>query len=104
MSQPTVQIISVQIRNNSGQLLRSQIIGGPQNANGQFQRALNIGMLPTRSQNTANLSSDAFIAVQQHMDLISGTYPFTRIQGIENTQPSQSTRFSTMLFSGSSFP
>ncbi|KAF0538175.1 hypothetical protein F8M41_008127 [Gigaspora margarita] len=86
MSQSTIQI-TVQPRNNNGQIQRPQNIGGPQNVNGQFQRL----------QNT-----DDFIANQQHADLVNGSDPFTRTQDIENgTQ--QNIQFPTMLFLGSSF-
>ncbi|KAF0449280.1 hypothetical protein F8M41_002541 [Gigaspora margarita] len=100
MSQSTNQIISVHLQNNNGQLQRPQNFGGPRNANGRFQRTTNIGMLPIRHQNAANLFSSVFPTVQQYTDLISGADPFIRTQA-----PSpHNNRFSTLLFLGDSFP
>ncbi|CAG8601836.1 19770_t:CDS:1 [Dentiscutata erythropus] len=96
----TNQIIGVQPQNNNDQLQILQNIGRPRNANIQLPRTPNIGMPPLRSQNNANLFTSTFIAVQH--DLISGTDPFARMQGVGN--PLQSTPFSTLLFSGVSFP
>ncbi|CAG8741841.1 16521_t:CDS:1, partial [Gigaspora margarita] len=78
MSQSTIQI-GVQSQNNNGQLQRPQNIGGQQNANGQLQRLQNTG---------------GFIATQKHTDLVNGTYPFNKVQNVEN-QAQQSTQFST---------
>ncbi|RIB30103.1 hypothetical protein C2G38_2153559 [Gigaspora rosea] len=107
MNQSTNQIIGVQPQNNNngGQPQRPQNIGGPQNTNGQFQRNLNIGMMPVRSQNTANTNTTTgvYTAVQQYADLTNGADPFTRAQDVGDL-PSQNTRFSTLLFSGISLP
>ncbi|CAG8779615.1 13394_t:CDS:1 [Dentiscutata erythropus] len=102
MNRSTNPIINVQSQSNNGQLQSPQNIGGPRNANGQLQRTTNIGMLPIRPQNTANLFTGTYTSVQQYADLINGTDPFTRTQGVENLPP-QSIRFSTLLFSGVSF-
>ncbi|CAG8815798.1 2376_t:CDS:1 [Gigaspora margarita] len=105
MNQSINQIIGVQPQNNGGQLQRPRNIGGPQNPNGQFQRNSIIGMMSVRSQNTANTNTTTgvFTAVQQYADLTNGTEPFTRTQDVEDLPP-QSTRFSTLLFSGVSLP
>ncbi|CAG8782850.1 14944_t:CDS:1, partial [Gigaspora margarita] len=87
--------------NNRGQLQRSQNIRGLQNVNNQLQRILNLGMPPPRLQNTTNLFTGTFIAIQY--DLINGTNPFMKMQGVTNPLP-QSLPFSTLLFSGVSFP
>ncbi|CAG8563656.1 21432_t:CDS:1, partial [Racocetra persica] len=51
MNQSTALIANSQLQNNNGLLQRHQNIGGSQNANGQFQGALNIGGQPLRPQN-----------------------------------------------------
>ncbi|CAG8848061.1 14821_t:CDS:1, partial [Gigaspora margarita] len=61
-----------------------QNVGNPQNAIDQPQRNLNIGAQPPSPQNTANLSINTFIAIQQFNNLIKVTDPFTRMQDIEN--------------------
>ncbi|CAG8525435.1 11276_t:CDS:1 [Dentiscutata erythropus] len=101
MNQTTNQIIGVQPQNNNGRLQRLQNIGGPRNANSQVPRIPNIGMPPLRTQNNVNLFTSNFTAVQH--DLINGTDPFTRMQGVENLPP-QSPQLSAVLFLGVSFP
>ncbi|CAG8730873.1 156_t:CDS:1 [Dentiscutata erythropus] len=103
MNQSTNQLIGAQPQNNIGQLQRPRNIGGLQNANGQLRRTTNIAMLPMRPQNTANLFTGTFTSVQQYADLINGSDPFTRTQGVENLPP-QNSRLSTLLFLGVSFP
>ncbi|RIB20730.1 hypothetical protein C2G38_2178560 [Gigaspora rosea] len=101
MNQSTIQIISTLPPINSSLLQSSHNIRGLQNINNQLQRNLNIGMPPPRLQNTTNSLPETFIAIQH--DLINGTDPFLRMQGVANLPP-QSPPFSTLLFSGVSFP
>ncbi|CAG8794209.1 21516_t:CDS:2 [Dentiscutata erythropus] len=83
---------------NNGQLQGSYNVSGPQNAGGLFQRTLNTGT-HSRPQNTVNIIVNTFIDVQRYIDLVEGTDPFTKTQGIENSQ-SQDVQFSTLLISG----
>ncbi|CAG8846018.1 22000_t:CDS:1, partial [Racocetra persica] len=76
MNQTAAQIINGQLRNNIGQLQRLQNTGSPQNSNGQFQGALNIGRRPLRPQNLFNSTS---IAVQNYADIVEGI-EFTETQ------------------------
>ncbi|CAG8713221.1 8255_t:CDS:1, partial [Cetraspora pellucida] len=72
---------------------------------GQFQRILNTGIRPPnqpqghRPQNTMNTSTNVF--VQQYINLVEGSNPFTRLQ--DGTTPQQNTQFHTALFLGLPF-
>ncbi|CAG8798944.1 29931_t:CDS:1, partial [Gigaspora margarita] len=69
MNQPTNQTFAVQRQNNNRQLRRPQ----------------NIGRQTPRPQNTSNLFTDTFTAVQQYNDLVEGSDPFVRTQGVESS-------------------
>ncbi|CAG8805273.1 21024_t:CDS:1, partial [Gigaspora margarita] len=83
----------------NGHQQRNTNNGGPQSVIGQFQGVSNIGVQLPRLQNTANRFNGAFIDIQQYADLINGTNPFIRVQGIEHS-PQQSIQFSTLGFQG----
>ncbi|CAG8702835.1 26318_t:CDS:1 [Dentiscutata erythropus] len=102
MNHSTNQFVSAQPQNN-GQLQGSYNVSGPQNAGGLLQRTLNTGPQSSRPQNTVNIIVNTFIDIQRYIDLVKGMDPFTKTQGIENSQ-SQDVQFSTLLISGYSFP
>ncbi|KAF0540716.1 hypothetical protein F8M41_006335 [Gigaspora margarita] len=97
------QAIGTHSQINNGHQQRNTNNGGPQSVIGQFQGVSNISVQLPRLQNTANRFNGAFIDIQQYTDLINGTSPFIRVQGTEHS-PQQSIQFSTLLFSGISFP
>ncbi|KAF0540712.1 hypothetical protein F8M41_006331 [Gigaspora margarita] len=105
MNQSTNRYIGAQPQINNGQSQRFQNTnnGGPQTTNGQFQGALNVGVQLPRLQNIANRFNRNFIANQKYSDLLNGTNPFTSMQSIGNL-PQEDTQFSTLIFSGISFP
>ncbi|CAG8683437.1 136_t:CDS:1, partial [Dentiscutata heterogama] len=98
MSHSTNQSVSAQPQNN-GQPQGSYNVSGPQNAGGLLQRTLNTGTQSSRPQNTVNIIVHTFIDVQRYTDLVEGTDPFTKTQGIETPQ-SQDVQFSALLISG----
>ncbi|CAG8830765.1 6712_t:CDS:1, partial [Gigaspora margarita] len=51
-----------------------------QNNNSQLQRPQNLGRQAAKPQNTPNLFTDTFTAVQQYNDLVEGSNPFIRTQ------------------------
>ncbi|CAG8750822.1 26808_t:CDS:1, partial [Racocetra persica] len=87
MNQSTALIANSQLQNNNGSLQRPQNISSSQNANGQFRGASNIGGQPLRLQNQL---ISITIAAQYYIDLVEGTDPFTRTQGLENSSPQNS--------------
>ncbi|KAF0412526.1 hypothetical protein F8M41_007906 [Gigaspora margarita] len=64
-----------------------------QNNNRHLQRPQNLGRQAARPQNTPNLFTDTFTAIQQNNDLVEGSNPFIRTQGVEiSTQSTQLSR------------
>ncbi|CAG8716420.1 27691_t:CDS:1 [Gigaspora margarita] len=121
MIQSTNQTFGVQQQNNNRQLQGPQNTGnlqGPQNAGNlqgpqntgnlqglqntsNFQGALNSGRQAPGPQTIPNLFIDAYTPVQQYNDLVEGSSPFDRAQGVEISP--QNTQLSRDLFSGFSF-
>ncbi|KAF0497539.1 hypothetical protein F8M41_020668 [Gigaspora margarita] len=94
MNQSTNQNFAVQRQNNNLQLQ------GPQNT-GNLQGVLNAGRQAPGPQNAPNLFIDTYTPVQQYNDLVGGSNPFVRMQGVEISL--QSTQTSMHLFLGFSF-
>ncbi|CAG8800259.1 12977_t:CDS:1 [Gigaspora margarita] len=121
MNQSTNPNFGVQRQNNNRQLQGPQNTGnlqrpqntsnlqglqntgnlqGPQNP-GNLQGALNTGRQARGPQTIPNLFIDTYTPVQQYNDLVGGSNPFIRAQGVEIS--SQSIKISIHLFLGFSF-
>ncbi|RIB27160.1 hypothetical protein C2G38_2161361 [Gigaspora rosea] len=100
MNQSTNQTSCVQRQNNNRQLQGPHNLQGPQNT-GNLQGALNAGRQAPGPQTIPNLFVDTYTPVQQYNDLVGGSNPFVRMQGVEIS--SQRTQISIHLFLGFSF-
>ncbi|CAG8810101.1 39986_t:CDS:1 [Gigaspora margarita] len=103
MSQSMNQTFAVQWQNTNRQLQGPQNTGNLQGAlnAGNLQGALNAGRQAPGPQTVPNLFIDTYTPVQQYNDLVGGSNPFVRMQGVEIS--SQSNQTSMHLLLGFSF-